>query len=676
LTPPDTGLAEAKHAYKLTPIASLLGRGGGHFFVLGMLVWSASGYLTLSDPTGSVRLDMADAHPAPDDADLIFTPGMFIIVNGEYSMPKRPRGRRAALAASAAAASVLENSGGVGGTIAGKFICTTVLSPPAEPRHATAHLSSGASGGELGWLDPLGVGSARAVGARMRRIEQRVWQRHPLDARNEHGTGRIAFFGDVRLDCRDTLRALDRVLHHYEKLAPEHAPLAIVLAGHFACAPALADGFGGRSDCIAYKEGFDRLAAILSDLPFLLQNTTFVFVPSEHDALASAAGADVGCGMLPRHAVSEFFTGRVQRAFATAHAEAEAEARLELQRQQQQQQHGGRGVRRDAQQETQTTYAGRPVWTTNPARLSLFGPNHEIVLFRDDMMERIMRNGMTFPCIGEEEISKMIRRFRRRRRRRRQQRQQQGGHLQAAAGQSAQHHVNSQGRAVDNSSNPGIAGQNGGDAAGYGDPMDLDAPEAHMQDTIEPDNAIASNNANTNNNAAAADDDIESEDEDRAAKADYDYNIDTGPDMNSDLVAAAVQAAHAAFRSGDDGRGDLEIGEEDDEEALDRIDEQLVSAYAKTLLDQAYLSPFPLGMRPVHWDRASALHLQPLPTALVVFDPGAPACTVRYAGCMVMNPGPLYTREVDERGRSYGVARWIEWDVQLSDGRLSEMDMV
>jgi DNA polymerase epsilon subunit 2 len=143
-------------------VLGLLGCGGGHFFVLGMLVWSASSYLTLSDPTGSVRHNMADAHPAPDNADLIFTPGMFIIINGEYSMPKRPRGRRAApLAASAAATSVLENSGGIGGTIAGKFICTTVLSPPAEPHHAMAHLSSGASGGELRWLDPLGVGSAR-----------------------------------------------------------------------------------------------------------------------------------------------------------------------------------------------------------------------------------------------------------------------------------------------------------------------------------------------------------------------------------------------------------------------------------------------------------------------------------------------------------------------------------
>ncbi len=74
---------------------------------------------------------MTDAHPSSDDADLIFTPGIFIIVNSEYSIPEHPHSCRVAFFASAAAASIFENSSGVGSTIASKFICTTVVRNPS-----------------------------------------------------------------------------------------------------------------------------------------------------------------------------------------------------------------------------------------------------------------------------------------------------------------------------------------------------------------------------------------------------------------------------------------------------------------------------------------------------------------------------------------------------------------
>jgi hypothetical protein len=93
----------------------------------------------------------------------------------------------------------------------------------------------------------------------MRLIEQRVWQHYLLDVHNEQGFSCIAFLGNVRLDCRNTLCVLDRVLHHYEKLAHEQALQTIMLAGHFVCAHALADSFSGHSNCIVYKEGFNFL---------------------------------------------------------------------------------------------------------------------------------------------------------------------------------------------------------------------------------------------------------------------------------------------------------------------------------------------------------------------------------------------------------------------------------
>ena len=89
------------------------------------------------------------------------------------------------------------------------------------------------------------------------------------------------------------------------------------------------------------------------------------------------------------------------------------------------------------------------------------------------------------------------------------------------------------------------------------------------------------------------------------------------------------------------------------------IDPDILTArrLTKTLLDQGHLSPFPLNSRPVHWDYGSALQLYPLPTSLVLADPEAPAFTLNYMGCCVMNPGAVVDGRRGER------ARWIEYNV-------------
>jgi DNA polymerase epsilon subunit 2 len=86
----------------------------------------------------------------------------------------------------------------------------------------------------------------------------------------------------------------------------------------------------------------------------------------------------------------------------------------------------------------------------------------------------------------------------------------------------------------------------------------------------------------------------------------------------------------------------------------------------KTILDQGTVSPFPLPLRPVLWDHASALQLYPLPTALVLADPEAAPFCMTYEGCHVMNPGRL----VPEGGVS--MARWVEYDVLRNRGKVRE----
>lgn len=59
----------------------------------------------------------------------------------------------------------------------------------------------------------------------------------------------------------------------------------------------------------------------------------------------------------------------------------------------------------------------------------------------------------------------------------------------------------------------------------------------------------------------------------------------------------------------------------------------------KTVLDQSYLSPYPVTIRPVLWDYTHTLSLFPLPNYLILADSTTPSFTVTYEGSHVINPG-------------------------------------
>lgn len=149
--------------------------------------------------------------------------------------------------------------------------------------------------------------------------------------------------------------------------------MVVVLMGNFVRYAVMTGGSSGGS--IEYKEYFDSLASILSEYPTMLQNTTFVFVPGDNDPWASAFSAGAATA-LPRNSVPDLFTTRIKRAFATAGAEAEKAT----------------GKKAD----------GEAIWSTNPTRLTLFGPAQEVVLFRDDMSGRLRRNAVRFRPLQTE----------------------------------------------------------------------------------------------------------------------------------------------------------------------------------------------------------------------------------------------------------------------------------
>ncbi|KAK3378568.1 DNA polymerase alpha/epsilon subunit B-domain-containing protein [Podospora didyma] len=499
---------------KITPIANLLGRHGSQHMLLGMLVILPTGSLAISDLTGTITVELSHASCLPDDSAW-FTPGMIVLVDGVYEEEEESQGKG------------LSGSSGVGGTIGGRFQGFFIGQPPCEKRRDTLGVSgpdgNGADhtiGGGFGWIDFLGVGSERAVGSRMRKLEQRLLhQQQPStslridsDEYRQPGRDRVVILGELNLDQPRSLQALKKILGLYASDPEGSTPMTFVLAGNFTSHAVMSRGGSGGS--IEYKEFFDALASTLADYPTLLTTATFVFVPGDNDGWVSAfsGGAAVP---LPRKPVPDLFTSRVRRVFAAANTEAGLSSSE------------GKG--------------GEAIWTTNPSRLALFGPTHEIVLFRDDISARLRRASVRLKT-----------------------------KVNAAGGGSGEEDITMSG------AQPAVAVD-----AAEEDSMDLDNPSGQRQGQ-------------------------------RKSPADE-------PDAPYDLHAA----------------------------------QKLV----KTLLDQGYLAPFRQAIRPVHWDYASALHLYPLPTALVLVDTTAPSFCVTYDGCHVMNPGSILVT-----GKK-GVARWIEYEI-------------
>lgn len=323
--------------------------------LLGMLVILPTGNLAISDLTGTITLDLSHAVAIPEDSAW-FTPGMIVLIDGVYEEEEESTGKG------------LSGSSGVGGTIGGRFQGFFIGQPPCEKRRATLGVSGldggpdHTIGGGFGWIDFLGVGSERAVGPRMRKLEQRLLRQPALADSDNPGRGRVVVVGELNLDQPRSLQALKKILSLYATDPEGSTPMAFVLTGNFTTHAVMSRGGSGGS--IEYKEFFDALASTLADYPMLLTTATFIFVPGDNDGWASAfsGGAAVP---LPRKPVPDLFTSRIRRVFAAANAEAGLS--------------GGEGK------------GGEAIWTTNPSRVALFGPNHEIVLFRDDISARLRR---------------------------------------------------------------------------------------------------------------------------------------------------------------------------------------------------------------------------------------------------------------------------------------------
>ncbi|EED23598.1 DNA polymerase epsilon subunit B, putative [Talaromyces stipitatus ATCC 10500] len=358
-----------KQTYKITPIANLIGRGGSRHMCLGLLSVSPAGELSLTDLTGSIMLDLSETVPIPRGNGAWFCPGMMVLVEGIYEEEEIVKG------------SVLGGNSGIGGAIGGKLMGITIAGPPCEKREVTLGMNSidskgdiGTSGG-FGWVDFLGVGSERAQGARMRKMEHKSLRQVAGTEGQRNGRCNIVILGEIHLDNTRTLDALKSVFGIYNALPFEELPLAFVMIGNFIGKVGFGQSNGGNS--IEYKECFDSLASVLSDFSALLSHTTFIFVPGDNDPWASTFTVGASSA-IPRKGVPELFTSRVKRAFTAAN--------------------------NDAGNSASKSTPGEAIWTSNPSRISLFGPVHEIVVYRDDISGRLRRNSIRFCNTGDNDL--------------------------------------------------------------------------------------------------------------------------------------------------------------------------------------------------------------------------------------------------------------------------------
>ncbi|KAI5288539.1 DNA-directed DNA polymerase epsilon, subunit B [Ascosphaera aggregata] len=354
------------HASKLTAIANLLGRSGSSHYVLGMLTKSPAGGILLSDLTGSVCLDLHHARSVPEDGAW-YTPGMFIIAYGVYEENEVAIGEG------------VTNNQGIGGAIGGKLFAVFIAGPPCERRESTmgmldpknpkAHIEGG-----FGWVDFLGLGSELGIGAHMRQLERRCLQRQLLSpAADRTRRRKIVILSEVVLNAPAVINALDKVLRYYNDDQPSNIPPCFVFLGNFIEHSGIwGSDLGGSTE---YKDNFDTLASVLSRFPNILRGSTFVFVPGDNDPWAATHSAGASAP-IPRGRIPVTFTSQVNRAFHDANRDA-----------------SDRSEKLD----------GKVIWASNPARLCLFGPAKEVVMFRDDMSGRLRRNALLLKSGSEDQ---------------------------------------------------------------------------------------------------------------------------------------------------------------------------------------------------------------------------------------------------------------------------------
>ncbi|KAG0003939.1 DNA-directed DNA polymerase epsilon, subunit B [Modicella reniformis] len=158
----------------------------------------------------------------------------------------------------------------------------------------------------------------------------------------------FVILSDVWLDQPKTFAALRTIFEGYSNST---LPLAFIMCGSFKSQPFLLNG----QESGPYRESFNQLAELIAEFPTIANFCYFIFVPGPNDPW--------GGNILPRPKIPDFYTAKMR------------------------------------------SLVKRSMFTSNPCRIKYC--DQEIVIFREDIMNRLLRNCIVPPC-GDVVIQKQL----------------------------------------------------------------------------------------------------------------------------------------------------------------------------------------------------------------------------------------------------------------------------
>ncbi|KAF8205068.1 DNA polymerase alpha/epsilon subunit B-domain-containing protein [Pholiota molesta] len=160
------------------------------------------------------------------------------------------------------------------------------------------------------------------------------------------------FLSDVWLDHPQTLPGIQKMFDNC--IENDFIPRVIVMCGNFT-SKSIAHGNG--RDVQMYQDNFDALADLIASYPIITRSTHFVFVPGPLDITINST--------LPRRPLLTTFTGKLKTKVPKVH------------------------------------------FASNPCRIKFF--DQEIVIFREDLMARMLRNVVGVkPDVKSEDLKRFL----------------------------------------------------------------------------------------------------------------------------------------------------------------------------------------------------------------------------------------------------------------------------
>lgn len=320
---------------EITLIKNVLGRDGQKFTLFGLLSKNVNGNYILEDSSDHIELNINQARKTPGS---FYSTGMLLIVEGIYS----------------ASGGSMSNDANV---ISGCFHVSYLQHSQAEKREASLDA--------YGHLDFLGVHSdpfALARSSAMVKIDRPL--RKKLTALEKSLVNhKLVLLGcNIFLDDVKIMAGLKKLFARLEDQLEEQpendqSHLAIIMTGSFVSTP-LTLGSSNLSLILSsenYKSYFDNFAELLSGFPLVVNKCKFVLIPGVNDPWKSTYSLGIpSLTALPQFPIPKVFTSRLERLLPKGHL----------------------------------------IYGWNPMRINYI--SQELVLFRDDLMNKLKRIDIVF----------------------------------------------------------------------------------------------------------------------------------------------------------------------------------------------------------------------------------------------------------------------------------------